>query len=140
MRKRICLILIALLASLAVSVCSSFAQDIDISNMDNAQLMAMLQAIMQKLDDSSQQAEGSGQESVIRIQDAEEAGVRIFNIYENKKLILERLPDYMFYQPPTEVPEEPQPEKDPTPKPKPDCFWTCWDDLGFYADCEWICM
>ena len=37
---------------LTMTFSSSLAQDIDVSNMDNAQLMALLQAIMEKLEDS----------------------------------------------------------------------------------------
>ena len=143
-KKGLFLILFVVLSMLTICVSSSFAQDIDVSNMDNAQLMALLQAIMEKLGD---QDAGSGTQDADQLsadssQQAEEAGGRIFSIYENKKLILERLPDYMFYQPPTEVPEKegPKPTKQPDHyigEPGVDETGTCtWN---FYNG-KWYCM
>ena len=136
-KKSALLILFIILFMLTVTFSSSSAQDIDLSNMDNAQLMALLQAIMEKLEDSGsgiqdpeQLSAGSGQQT--EEGGNQEAGERKFQIYENKKLILERMPDFMFIQ---NMPETEEPDKDkgkPTPVPgtvcDPNfpnfCFWT----------------
>ena len=117
MGKRAFLVMIVILASLAVFVCPSAAQDIDISGMDNAQLMQLLQAIMQKLeeetDDKSPEAPPAS-----AIETAPESGAeaKSFRIYENKKLLLEQIPDWYFIRnDPTE--EEPPAGEKPTAVP-----------------------
>ena len=148
-KKSALLILFIILFMLTVTFSSSSAQDIDLSNMDNAQLMALLQAIMEKLEDSGSGIQDPEQLSASSGQQTEEggnqeAGERKFQIYENKKLILERMPDYMFYQPPTEAPDKEDKNPKPTKTPEhyngePDiidgssCTW------GF-VNGNWYCM
>ena len=78
--KSLFLILFAVLVILTLSVSSSLAQDVDISNMDNAQLMALLQQnmllmqqIMEKLEDSGSGMQDPDQFSTGSGQQAEES-------------------------------------------------------------------
>lgn len=145
MRKRIFLIVILILVLTAVSVCTSAAQDIDFSGMDNAQLMQLLQAIMQKLDEES--ADKSPEAPVVTTgpvrEDTPESAAEAnhFRIYENKKLVMERIPDWYFNR---NVPtEEPPAEETPTdvPKDRDDCIICYSFDLadGTGLDCFSIC-
>ncbi len=116
MIKRVFLIMIGILASLAVSFYPSFAQDIDISNMDNAQLMVLLQAIMQKLEEET--ADKSQEAPIVTTTPAAEdtpgsiAEADSFRIYENKKLVVESIPDWFFIR--NDRTEEPQDKEYPT--------------------------
>ena len=77
-------------------------EEIDVETMDNAELMALLQAIMQKLEtDGSAEpvSEGTAEEPVVNL--TEEPAPARFEIYENKKITVEALPAYMFIQKPT---------------------------------------
>ena len=154
MRKRIFLIMLGILASLAVSFGSSYAQDIDISNMDNAQLMELLQAIMQKLEEES--ADKSPDLTIVTTVPAAEdlpesvAETNRFRIYENKKLVVERIPDWYFIRndpkeepPAEEKPAEPPAEGKPTgvPDDSDDCIICPYYDIetGEGIDCFSIC-
>ena len=88
------LLIFGLLIISAVPVC---AQDIDISDMDNAQLLQLLQAIMQKLEENEAGADDE-QASVLTPESTAEPVIEParFQIYKNKKLILERIPDDRF--------------------------------------------
>ena len=105
MKKYLFFLIVASIFTLSiVSSASVSAQDIDIENMDNAELLALLQAIMQKLE-----KDGSAEESVEEslqpavIGPAEESAPNSarFEIYINKKLTIEKLPEYMFIRKPT---------------------------------------
>lgn len=112
--KRFFPILMVVFVILMTAVGSSFAQDIDISNMDNAQLISLLQAIVQKLENEAEagtESEGLNQLSIEKTDDM------FLRIYENKKLIIERLPDYYFIQPQIIAAEEDVP---PDPGKKED--------------------
>ena len=86
--------LFAVLVLLAISASSSAAQDVDISGMDDAQLLMLLQAIMQKMDTSEESAAGTSAAAAAE-------PVR-HSIWKNKKLSVEALPDYMFIRQPEE--------------------------------------
>ena len=146
--------MLGILASLAVSFGSSYAQDIDISNMDNAQLMALLQAIMQKLEEET--ADKSPDLTIVTTVPATEdlpesvAETNRFRIYENKKLVVERIPDWYFIRndpkeepPAEEKPAEPPAEGKPTgvPDDSDDCIICPYYDIetGEGIDCFSIC-
>ncbi len=145
MRNRIFLILIVILVLTAVSVCSSAAQDVDLSGMDNAQLMQLLQAIMQKLEEGS--ADKSPEAPVVTADPAAEdtpesaADADRFRIYENKKLVMERIPDWYFNR--NDPTEDPPAEETPTdvPKDRDPCIICYSFDLadGTGLDCFSIC-
>ena len=123
MRKKIFLIMIGILALLTVSVCSSFAQDIDISNMDNTQLMALLQAIMQKLEEET--ADESPEAPVVTMvpETADTPEPAGFRIYTNKKLVIGRMPDWYFIR--DDSAEESPEEENPNEKKKDDSSNNC---------------
>lgn len=98
------LILIAVLSLLFIIAASVSAQDIDVNNMDNAELMALLQAILQKLETDDPQvitAEEPVPAAVPGTPAEPDTDPVSFEIYENKKLTVEALPAYMFIQKPT---------------------------------------
>lgn len=111
MKKRVFLILIGILALLAVSVCSSFAQEIiDLSGMDKDQLIQLLESVKRKLESGGPDAPGddldpeasAAEVSAIGENDPESVSdIGRFSVYLNKKLLLEPLPDYYFIRPQT---------------------------------------
>ena len=125
---------------------ASAAQDIDIENMDNAQLMQLLQAIMQKLEQT--EAADEAVTPVPEIVLTSEAAGKVFDIYENKKLILERMPDWYFYRAPETVEEDDNPPETPEKKKKTseECDIYCayevcpWADLVCYWPCYYACL
>ena len=142
--KNLLLILLIVLAMLKISVSSSFAQDVDISSMDNTQLMSLLQTIMQKLEND---AEGGSRNEELDQLKIEETSDRIFRIYENKKLIQERIPDYYFIQPQTIDEEYPVPTDSGGKKDDFNCNDYCMDhyfcdpgDPLCIADCLAHCL
>ena len=155
MKKSVILILFAVLAMMTVSILSVSAQDIDVDSMDNEQLTVLLMQILGKLQQDETPAAGTDPEIAetptstpepVPAADPE-AIVEIFQIaiYDNKKLIIEALPSYMFIQP-TEAPkpEKPAPnggkDTEPAPEATPVCpyprTWgcdingNCWCGLG----------
>lgn len=94
--------LFAVLVLLAISASSSAAQDVDISGMDDAQLLMLLQAIMQKMNTSEESAAGTSAAAAAE-------PVR-HSIWKNKKLSVEALPDYMFIRQPEEDESVPRKE------------------------------
>ena len=103
--RRFFLVLSAVLAMFAFLFVSASAQDIDIEGMDNEQLTALLMQILTKLQQEEEpEAEISETPAPtaapVRAADPEaiEEVIQI-TIYENKKLIVEALPGYMFIQP-----------------------------------------
>ena len=109
MKKRnIVLIMIAVIAFLTVAAASVTAQDIDVENMDNSDLMALLQAILQKLKDDGSEvlpAEGSLQSAVTGPAEEPAPDPGRFEVYKNKKLTIEHLPEYMFIRKPADKSE-----------------------------------
>ncbi len=143
--------MIGMLTSLAVSFGSSYAQDIDISNMDNAQLMALLQAIMQKFEEET--TDESPEAAIVTTAPAAEdlpesvAEANRFRIYDNKKLVVERIPDWYFIRnDPTEEPPAEEKHAEPPAKETPndahdDCIICPYYDIetGAGIDCFSIC-
>ena len=115
MMKRSFILLVIALSMMAVfSVSPVSAQEPDVDSMTNEELLLLLQSIMQKLEQdetpSSEPTPGP-----VAVKDPEtEPEVRLFRTYDNKKLIVEALPEYMFIQPT----EAPKPEKKEKEKPK----------------------
>ena len=143
MKKRsIFLFIILSLAVLIGFIGTASAQNIDVDDMDNEQLMLLLQSIMQKLegdqvpDTDVQNTEGT--ETTVNVttvpedekeSQTEGSGPRKFKIYENKKLIIGHMPDSYFVHPNTDE-DEIEDNGDPTPGKKkkedpcpPDCSW-----------------
>ena len=156
MKKRnILLILCVFLAILTVSAVSVSAQDIDVENMDKTELMQLLQAIMQKLEDG--ETEEVPEPASIESTDPEPTALPEseiteaiaeavnFHIYTNKKLTLERIPDDRFIQKDNgkKDPDKKTPHKKNTPEHynnEPDidehgveCHW-------YFVDGKWYCM
>ena len=145
MRKRAFLIMIAILALLSAAVYSSSAQDIDILNMNNAQLMALLQAIMQKLEEETEEnsPEALNVTTVPAIEDTPEPvdEANSFRIYGNKKLVVEQIPDWYFIRDePTEKSPESPAKKKPTASPDGCIICARTDpETGEGLDCFSIC-
>lgn len=166
-KRNILLIFCAFLAMLSVSLGTASAQDYDLSNMDDAQLLELIQAIMNKLDEpeeaipsptptpipaptaapqtipdvdrisdpaqlnslmqmilnklnsdgngdstaESSEAELPSQEPAAVIQPENTPEAAHYQVYDNKKMILERVPDDRFIPKPRE-------EKDSQPGKK----------------------
>ena len=146
-KKSIIIIFILAITLLTVLPGSISAQDIDVESMDNAQLLRLLQVIMQQLE------EGETEEtdeplpagtavpviSVARFSDG-----KLFTIYENKKLIIERIPDDLFIQK-NDGNGDTDKKKDtgtPTPDPhgcKPGCSYDCWTNIFGRQECGCVC-
>ena len=143
MRKPILLILFLILTAAAVSFASVSAQDIDISNMDNAQLLQLLQAIMQKLeasDDSAAETIDSDvpSESAAAMIPADDYETVKFSIWKNKKLMVEALPGYMFVQQKQDTPEEePDPGKNQNPPNLPEHYENEPGTDEYGSPCHW---
>lgn len=142
MKKKVFLIMIGIIASLEVSLCPSFAQDIDISNMDNSQLMVLLQAIQQKLEEET--ADESPEAAIVTTAPAIEAipesvaEANGFRIYENKKLMVERIPDWYFIR--NDSTEEPPAKEKPNDVPYDCIICPLYDiETGEGIDCFSIC-
>ena len=131
------MMLFMLLVTLMTFVVCVSAQDIDVDSMSNEQLMQLLQAIMQKLESNETV---DGMESLPDDTEMPVIGVarfsdrKLFTIYENKKLSIEAIPEYMFYQQPDDTTE---PEK----KEKKDDDSHGWvtDEHGCEPGEHWIC-
>lgn len=165
MKKRTMIFLLAvILAMLAVSFAAVSAQDFDLDNMDDEQLMLLMQAISQKLQKNGASAE-EGSDTVTnessaadQAKDAEDPDqetlqaqsntsgepekqvtrameAKKYQIYENKKLIIGRMPDSMFVRKPTGGggEEEPEPEGPKTPEEEHNCLpgqtYECYTDI-----------
>ena len=107
--QHIILILLTILALFAFWFSVS-AQDIDVDSMSNEQLMGLLQSIMQKLqeEETEKPAETSevpetpekpAAEAVTETKPEEAAETEPYQIYENKKMLREKLPDSYFVKP-----------------------------------------
>ena len=109
------------------------AQDVDIDSMDREQLLMLIQLIQSKLlndepadvPDAEATPEPKGPVIPAATPTPE---LKIFSIYENKKLMIEALPEYMFIPKDSGDPDE---DKGPgiTTTPVPDCpdgcVWFC---------------
>ena len=103
--RRFFLVLSAVLAMFAFLFVSASAQDVDVEGMDNEQLKALLMQILTKLQQEEEPETEISETPAptaapVRAADPEaiEEVIQI-TIYENKKLIVEALPGYMFIQP-----------------------------------------
>ena len=109
--KRTGLILISfvILALFTILVGTAAAQnrDIDVDSMSNEEILALLQAIMQKLENDietdSEKKESETFETAVLAPAETDTGKELsnrepkkFSVYENKKLVVGRLPDYLF--------------------------------------------
>ena len=108
MMKRSFILLVIALSMMAVfSVSPVSAQEPDVDSMTNEELLLLLQSIMQKLEqDEPHSSEPTPGPVAVKETETEPEG-RLFRTYDNKKLIVEALPEYMFIQPT----EAPKPEK-----------------------------
>ena len=113
-KGKISLIIFAVLAVLTVFIFSASAQEIDVDSMDNEQLTALLLQILNKIQQEEAAEAGSDTESVPEVPAADpernEEAIQ-FTVYDNKKLIIESLPGYLFIQKSPEK-EEQEPETD----------------------------
>ena len=171
MKKRTMIFLLAvILAMLAVSFAAVSAQDFDLDNMDDEQLMLLMQAISQKLQKNEESAE-EGSDTVTnepsaadQAKDAEDTDQKTlqssdlsgesekqltraieakkYQIYENKKLIIGRMPDSMFVPKRTGGgggEEEPVPEDPKTPEEEHSCpgesTYGCYTDRYGWTHC-----
>ena len=109
------LIIISVLSLFVVSFISVSAQEINIDDMDDAELLALLQVIMEKLEKDVSAGQDAA-ESVVTDGTVSVAGIDPdpihFEIYENKKITVEPLPSYMFIRKPTGEDIESSPERD----------------------------
>lgn len=138
--KKSLVFIIAILAIMAASV-SSIAQDINIEDMDNAQLIVLLQSIIQKLEEEKEPIEPSAEPVptaafIPTIEPEATAEPTAFQIYKNKKLIISKLPDYMFI-----------PKATATSEPEElsfssfsECDRYCYDQCAGYSDFYGIIM
>ncbi len=107
MKKRGSLLLFVILSVVFVlSFVPVSAQEADLGDMTNEQLLLLLQAIMQKLEQDEAAPEAletaaPGPVSELPAVNDEQTApkARLFRIYENKKLIVEALPSYIFVRP-----------------------------------------
>ena len=149
-KRMIILLLTVILTIPAVSIAFVSAQDIDIDKLDKEQLMLLMQAISQKLQQDETSAEGTNMvkqdpSASDPAKDAEDSDLKTlrsrsdpsvvsekqvtraieakkYQIYENKKLIIGRMPDSMFVPKRTGGgDEEPEPEVPKTPEEEHSC-------------------
>lgn len=130
MKNRIPALLIMIFAAIFVlSVSPAFAQDTDIDSMSNEELLLLLQSILQKLEgegsaggtaETAGSGSAAGPLAVSETETAPESS--LFQVYENKKLIIEALPSYMFIRPEKKEshPEPDDPEDGNSPGGKED--------------------
>ena len=163
-------VVFALLITSAFFVMSVSAQDINLDNMDDEQLMLLMQAISQRLQKkgvsaeegsdtvtneppAADQAKGSDDTDQKTLQSSDPSGVsekqvtraidaKKYQIYENKKLIIGRMPDSMFVRKPTGDgggEEEPVPEDTETPEEEHSCpgesTYGCYTDRYGWTHC-----
>ena len=100
-KQKIMLMLLTILAFCMVMTGTAGAQDIDIDNMDNEQLLILLQQIMDKLEQQETAEVTEVPTAETAVPEAAEPVIELkkFRIYENKKLIIGRMPDSYFIQP-----------------------------------------
>lgn len=162
-------VILSLLITSAFFVMSVSAQDFNLDNMDDEQLMLLMEAISQKLQkngasaeegsdlaanepsdaDQAKDAEDPDQEALpSRSETSGESGKQVtraieakkYQIYENKKLVIGRMPDSMFVQKQTGGgEEEPEPENPKTPEEEHNCppgtTYGCYTDRYGWEHC-----
>ena len=105
--KKILLILSLCFLFVFLSVGFVKAQDVDVDSMSNEELMVLLQSIMRKLDQNESKEALPENAAKAELSESEDAAVptaepeaavaeKTFEIYENKKLIIGRMPDSYF--------------------------------------------
>ena len=97
MKKSRLFLLIFMLLSLSVVLSGpAAAQDIDVDSMTNKELLSLVEAIMQKLDqdNAAETEEPAAAETPVPTAMPEE---RTFSVYDNKKLIIGHMPESWFY-------------------------------------------
>ena len=128
------LLILTVIAIFMLCTGSASAQDVDIENMDNEQMTTLLQQIMQKLQqeeepmaetDPEPETSSTAATPVPTADSKMTEEVAKITIYENKKLIIESLPGYMFIQP-TQKPK-PETNEDKSVCP-PGLFLECFSD------------
>ena len=97
------------------------AQDVDVESMDEAQLMQLLQEIMQRLGQETPPAETPTVLTPVIVPTStpapEEAGAGRVRVYQNKKLIIGSMPDTWFLVPTDVIIEHQYTEEE--------CFYYC---------------
>ena len=91
-KNQIFLIFIMMVSMFIVSFASVSAQDIDVDNMGNEELLALVQAIMQKLENEGSAeltAEEPEQPAVTDFGEESDPDPVGFEIYKNKKIMVE---------------------------------------------------
>ena len=150
-RRNLFLFLIAVLTMLFASIDSVSAQDLDVSDLSNEQLIQLLQAIMQKLDEDeteeTQEPEPAEPEPasapVQETTPVPETEIPQFQLYLNKKLTLERIPDDRFIQKPKDDGNDDnhngKKDKDTSKKfgDIRDCLDPCYSSCAYH---DWVCM
>ena len=146
--KKIVLILFVL-SSLFLSWFTVSAQDIDISTLSDEQLITLLQSITNRLqsEETETTVESEPEPAEEPVEKPAAASTedpvteeKKFRIYENKKLIIGRMPDSMFV--PRETgggEEEGEPEtpekKEETPTCPPGATYDCYTDIYGWRHC-----
>lgn len=121
-RKCLFLILIMVPVIIMAFTSSVFAQEIDVDSMDNEQLTVLLLQILNKLqqegDPEAVTPETPAEATAVPAADPEaiEEVIQI-TVYDNKKLIIEALPGYMFIRPTKEPRITVQDDEEPNEKP-----------------------
>lgn len=169
-RFRLCLFFLLLAAFIGLTGVTS-AQEIDLDNMSSEQLNALLQALTEKLGqaetpgseesgaevsvssdpaDSEEKEEPAQKEFPLQTNSSalseKQAGTvketKKYQIYENKKLVIGRMPDSMFIRKPTDSgggEEEPVPEDPKTPEEVHNCppgaTYECYTDKWGWEHC-----
>ena len=144
-----------LLMTLLLSICSASAQSPDLSGMSREELEALQQEILDRLPTETPTSVPTEAPTSTPFPTAVPTeiptatptampGSRTFNIYENKKLIVEALPGYMFINKP---PEEGGDDggNNPFTGSEEECDNYCvkvcpWADLVCYWNCYFPCV
>ena len=132
-RKLLFLVMLAVSVLFLLTAGIVSAQDIDLDSMDKEQLLQLIQLIQKKLIEPDAPAESTPEPSGPVIPaETPTPEPRLFSIYENKKLIIEALPGYIFDRGETPEPDTNKKDgggkKDPTPEVHdcpPGCSWFC---------------
>ena len=143
MKKGIILLILSAVMAIMFSIFGpAAAQNIDIENMDNAQLMQLLQQIMQQLNNNAEETVLAEAAEKLPDPTAAAAEEEVFSIYKNKKLFLERIPDDQFIRENSDK----DPQKTPgTPGKKddhgcdPGCQYECWINVYGRPECGCAC-
>ena len=139
MKKSAFLILFSVLVMLFFSIISVSAQEINVDNLDNEQLTTLLLQILDKLrqeEEPESEVSETPAPTAAPVPAAEpetiEEVIQI-TIYDNKKLIIEALPGYMFIQPTQEpIPEISVGDEEPTIYTEPTFGKPCAPAIGGY--------